>query len=72
MTTTATAHQGETLDAICWRVLGTTAGGVVEAALDLNPGLAATAQIAEGTAVILPDPPATDATTTLDTTNYWD
>jgi phage tail protein X len=53
-------------------VLGTTAGGVVEAALDLNPGLSLSAQIAEGTAVILPDPPRTDATTTLDTTNYWD
>ncbi|WP_062784981.1 tail protein X [Novosphingobium capsulatum] len=72
MTTTATAQQGEMLDAVCWRVLGTTAGGVVEAALDLNPGLSLSAQIAEGTTVILPDPPATHATTTLDTTNYWD
>jgi len=68
----ATARQGETLDAICWRVLGTTAGGVVEAALELNPGLAASALIAEGTAVTLPDPPPTGAVSTLATTNLWD
>lgn len=32
-------QQGDTLDALCWRHLGRTAG-VVEATLDLNPGLA--------------------------------
>lgn len=68
----ATARQGETLDAICWRVLGTTAGGVVEKALELNPGIAATALVAEGTAVLLPDPPPVGAVGTLATTNLWD
>ena len=33
-------HQHDTLDALCWRHLGRTEG-VVEAALELNPGLAA-------------------------------
>lgn len=33
------ALQGETLDALCWRHYGSTAG-TVEAVLDANPGLA--------------------------------
>ncbi len=33
------AMQGDTLDALCWRYLGRTQG-VVEATLELNPGLA--------------------------------
>ena len=35
----ATAQHGETLDALCWRVLGKTAE-VTEQALAANPGLA--------------------------------
>lgn len=35
-----TTLAGDTLDLICWRELGTTAGGVVEQAYALNPGLA--------------------------------
>jgi len=35
-----TTHQHDTVDALCWRHLGTTAG-IVEHVLDLNPGLAA-------------------------------
>ena len=35
-----TARDGETLDELCWRALGRTAG-VTEQALELNPGLAA-------------------------------
>ena len=51
---TATAEQGETLDALCWRVLGET-GGVVEQALELNRGLADQgALLIEGQTVILP------------------
>ena len=50
------ALQGETLDALCWRVLGRTAG-VVEAALIANPGLADLGPLLpHGTAVDLPDP----------------
>ncbi|MDR0996319.1 MAG: tail protein X [Zoogloeaceae bacterium] len=51
----ARANANETLDALCWRVLGRTAG-VVEAALELNPGLALDALLPEGKAVRLPDP----------------
>ncbi|MDR2507402.1 MAG: tail protein X [Candidatus Accumulibacter sp.] len=48
------ARQGETLDALCWRVLNRT-GGVTEAALELNPGLALDLILAEGQPVTLPD-----------------
>ena len=70
--TTTTARQGDTLDLICWRELGTTAGGVVEQALALNPALAEAGPVlAEGAAVILPAVPAA-ATPTLETVNLWD
>ena len=67
----ATALQGDTLDLICWRELGTTVQ-VVEQVFDLNPGLADIgAVLAEGTEVILPDIlPAT--ITTRETINLWD
>jgi phage tail protein X len=52
---TVTALQGECLDALVWRIYGTTDGRLVEQVLDLNPGLAATAAaLAEGQAVTLP------------------
>lgn len=70
-TVTATALQGETLDALCWRVLGQTAGGVVEQALRLNRDLAdAGAFLAEGQAVILPAQ-TTPAAATLDIVQLW-
>lgn len=72
MTSTTTALQGDTLDLICWRVLGTTEGEVVEQAYALNRGLAALGTILpEGTAVTLPDPPAA-AAVALQTVNLWD
>jgi len=72
MTSTATALQGDTLDLICWRLLGTTEGGVVEAAYALNPGLAALGTVLpEGTPVVLPDPPPA-AAVALATVNLWD
>jgi phage tail protein X len=40
-TITTRTLQGDTLDALCLRHLGTTAGGVVESTLIANPGLAA-------------------------------
>lgn len=50
------AHQGDTLDALCHRVYGTTAG-ITERALQLNPGLAELGPILpQGTAVVLPEP----------------
>lgn len=48
------AQQNDTIDAICWRYLGMTAG-VVEQVLNLNPNLAASgAFLAHGTKVMLP------------------
>lgn len=50
----ATAHQGETLDALCWRVLGQT-GTVVEQALELNRDLAEQGPLLnEGQIILLP------------------
>ncbi len=72
MTSTVKAHQGDTIESICWRELGTTSGGVVEEALDLNPDLVALGtSVAEGAIVTLPDVPAS-TTTTLETVNLWD
>jgi phage tail protein X len=67
----AIALQGDTLDLICWRELGTTAGAV-EQALALNPGLSdAGPLIPLGTTVILPDPAPTTAQR-RETVNLWD
>lgn len=67
-----TAQQGDTIDALCWRNLGTTSGGVVEAALELNSAFAAAGPILdEGTPITLPDPPQSQ-TTILETVNLWD
>lgn len=53
--TSATARAGETVDAICWRVLGRTRD-VTEQVLALNPGLAARGpKLPAGTIVTLPD-----------------
>lgn len=49
------AQQGDTVDAICWRHYGRTAG-VVEQVLDANPGLADLGPvIPHGTLIALPD-----------------
>lgn len=46
-------HQGDTIDSLCWRHLGTSAD--VEATLELNPGLAAIGpELPIGTLVNLP------------------
>lgn len=66
----ATALAGETLDLLCWRVLGRTAD-VTEQALELNPGLAgAGPMLAEGAVVTLPDVRST--TLIRETVNLWD
>ncbi len=50
------AMQGDTLDLLCWRHLGRTAG-VTESTLDANPGLADRGPVLpHGTAVELPEP----------------
>lgn len=49
------ANQNETLDALCWRHYGRTAG-VVEAVLEANPGLADLGpNLPQGHPVTLPD-----------------
>ncbi|MCQ2035168.1 tail protein X [Stutzerimonas kunmingensis] len=49
------AQQGDTVDAICWRHYGRTAG-VVEQVLDANPGLADLGPvIPHGTLIHLPE-----------------
>ena len=69
--TTATAMEGETVDAICWRMLGRTRD-VTEQVLALNPGLAARGPaLPAGTLVLLPDM-ATLAPAVLETVNLWD
>lgn len=69
--TTATALDGETVDAICWRMLGRTRD-VTEQVLALNPGLSALGPaLPAGTAVILPAA-AQIAPTVLETVNLWD
>lgn len=48
------AHQGDTVDSLCWRHLGSSAA--VEQTLLLNPGLAALGPVLPmGTRVTLPD-----------------
>ncbi len=68
--TTVIANQGDTVDAICWRYYGRTAG-VTEAVLDANPGLADLgAVIPHGTAVTLPD--AAPQAEQRQVVNLWD
>lgn len=64
-----TAQQGDTVDLICHRHLGRTAG-VVELVLETNPGLAALGPVLPmGTPVILPD--TTPAATRTNLVQLW-
>jgi phage tail protein X len=64
------AHDHETVDALCMRTLGATAG-VVEATLAINPGLAAKGpHLPAGTVVQLPA--ITAAQKTIQTIQLWD
>ncbi|UBM11737.1 tail protein X [Cupriavidus metallidurans] len=63
------AMQGDTLDAICQRVYGRTAG-VTEAALEANTGLADLGPvIPHGTVIDLPDTPQQP---TVQRVQLWD
>jgi phage tail protein X len=72
-TTIGTTLEGDTLARLCARELGTTAGGIVEQALALNPGLADLGVILPPmTDVILPVPAAASSTpATLDIVQLW-
>lgn len=68
--TTVIAQQGDTVDAICWRHYGRTAG-VVEQVLDANPGLADFGlTLPHGTRVELPD--AAPQAEQRQMVNLWD
>lgn len=63
------ARQGDTVDLICWRELGTTTG-MPEQVLEANPGLADYGvTLPPGTKVILPDAPPAAAPPTV---SIWD
>lgn len=64
------AQQGDTVDAICWRHYGRTAG-VTEAVLDANPGLADLGTVLpHGHLVTLPAAPP--AAIERQVVNLWD
>lgn len=64
------ASQGDTVDAICWRYYGRTAG-VTELVLEANPGLADLGPIIpHGTQVALPD--AAPQAEQRQVLNLWD
>lgn len=64
-----TASQGDTVDLICWREYGRTAG-VTEAVLEANPGLAGLGAVLPlGIRVTLPDVLPTQKQTTV---KLWD
>ena len=66
-----TSLEGDTLDLVCWRELGRTAG-VVEDALLANPDLAALGPVIPiGTVIVLPDALAETAET-VDIVQLWD
>lgn len=59
MTVTVRAQQNDTVDALCWRHYGRTAG-VTEAVLEANPGLADHGPtLPQGLAVQMPEVPTT-------------
>ena len=70
MTTSVRAQQNDTVDALCWRHYGRTAG-VTEAVLEANPGLAEHGPfLPRGTPVNLPD--AQPAAPQRHVVNLWD
>jgi len=63
------AHQGDTVDALCWRHYGRTAG-VVEAVLEANPRLADLGPVLpHGQRVTLPEQAPQPQTQTV---QLWD
>jgi phage tail protein X len=70
MTIHVRAYQYDTLDLLCWRHLGSTAG-VVEAALELNRDRLSDVTLQHGQRVVLPDKPVQNIAPT-DMVNLWD
>lgn len=55
MSSLVTALQGETLDALAYRLYGTAAAGVLELLIELNPQYLPAATLSEHAPVTLPD-----------------
>lgn len=71
-TTAIRARQGDTVDAICYRYYGRTAGHV-ERVLEANPGLADLGPIVPlDTAIDMPAASTATRATTKPTINLWD
>lgn len=66
-----TAHQDDTLDALIYRQFGKTEG-LVEIALEHNPGLAYTPILAMGQMVEMPDQQASYTPISTQTVQLWD
>ena len=70
MTTTVRAQQHDTVDALCWRHYGRTAG-VTEAVLEANPGLADHGPLLpQGLVVYMPEAQASAPQRQM--VNLWD
>ncbi|WMN19836.1 tail protein X [Pseudomonas piscis] len=70
MAVTLRAQQNDTVDAVCWRHYGRTAG-VTEAVLEANPGLADHGPILpQGLVVLMPDTQTTAPQRQM--VNLWD
>lgn len=70
MSRTVRSQQGDTLDRICYRAYGHTAG-ITEAVLEANPGLADLGPVLPSATVItLPD--IATASTSTTTVQLWD
>lgn len=69
---TAVTLEGDTIERVCWRELGTTAGGVVEMALSLNAEANLLGEeLPAGLQLYLPEPPAAKSRR-LRIVNLWD
>lgn len=70
MPTAVRTHQNDTVDALCWRFYGRTAG-VTEAVLMANPGLADNGPVLpQGLAVNMPEAQASAPQRQM--VNLWD
>ncbi|WP_435605892.1 tail protein X [Pseudomonas knackmussii] len=70
MATALRTQQRETVEALCWRHYGRTAG-VTEAVLEANPGLADHGPLLpQGLTVLMPDAPTTAPTQQV--VSLWD
>lgn len=49
------AKENDRLDLICWKHYGSLSGRAVEQALEANPGISVTEELASGIVVLLPD-----------------